>query len=493
MKIVSCKNCGAKYQLEDSDDISTFECTTCAGDLEVIETYPSDSDSSQLNSTNYEDSYVTQCSECGLKYRINSKDNILDYECASCGGPLKYLDEDMNKELDAYLKEQAKNQEEESQNFIPHKIKKEEKNNEESETKLEQITSIPDRLENFFSEENLQRIVDEETENKSELKHTARTHISPDVFDKFGRRYSVPESNDYNVLKDYLKVEFYKHMGEYYPEIVDETNSPEALKRLEKQLQSEEDKLKEIQESDLDISLDKSQQKMIIKIIGVILVILGAVEAIFQNFTFAAFGMIVGIIIVLYGYYEPRSKPNRHSKESNRSKNRNTVLREHLLTLPDEYYVFYNVQVPTSTSGINHLIVGPSGIYGIVSKKYDSTNTPQSSDDLPLSTDTGGFKYTTKQKTFPKDNAIKQKALTLGEKLIDFLNKNNITNCFVEPLVGFVNDNVVVINTPLTDEDLFIDELLNKIQTASVKLDSETIDRCAVLLSRYATDCSYEL
>ena len=35
-------------------------------------------------------------------------------------------------------------------------------------------------------------------------------------------------------------------------------------------------------------------------------------------------------------------------------------------------------------------------------------------------------------------------------------------------------------------------ELLNKIQTATIKLDSETIDKCAVLINKYSADCSSE-
>lgn len=42
MKVVCCKNCGAKYQLDDDDDISAFECSSCSGDLEVVENYSDD-------------------------------------------------------------------------------------------------------------------------------------------------------------------------------------------------------------------------------------------------------------------------------------------------------------------------------------------------------------------------------------------------------------------------------------------------------------------
>ena len=91
MKVVCCKKCGAKYQLDDDDDISAFECSSCAGDLEVIEDYSDDNESSKstiLTSQKYASSYIVQCSDCGLKYKINKNDNILDYECDGCGGLL---------------------------------------------------------------------------------------------------------------------------------------------------------------------------------------------------------------------------------------------------------------------------------------------------------------------------------------------------------------------------------------------------------------------
>ena len=81
MKVVCCKNCGAKYQLDDDDDISAFECSSCSGDLEVVENYSDDDNSSKstiITSQKYDDSYIVQCSECGLKYKLNKNDNILE-------------------------------------------------------------------------------------------------------------------------------------------------------------------------------------------------------------------------------------------------------------------------------------------------------------------------------------------------------------------------------------------------------------------------------
>ena len=195
------------------------------------------------------------------------------------------------------------------------------------------------------------------------------------------------------------------------------------------------------------------------------------------------------------------------TKDTQEVTKRTRIVREHLLTLPEDYYVFYNVKTPTSSVGINHVVVGPTGIYALLSQKYNPKNRLNSenenielinsvdkSEKVEISQEGNRrrFRYTTKQAKFSQDNGIKQKALKLGEDLINFLNENNIRNCFVEPLVGFINNEVVVINMPLTDEDLFIEELLNTIQSSTIKLDSETIDKCAVLLSKYSADCSSE-
>jgi hypothetical protein len=206
--------------------------------------------------------------------------------------------------------------------------------------------------------------------------------------------------------------------------------------------------------------------------------------------------------MLCYGLYKTR--------DVKQTEERTRIIREHLLMLSDEYYVFYNVKTPTSSSGINHLVLGPTGIYALLSQKYipklrlesenENLNLIGSAsldedkiEEIPLDGNRRKFRYTTKQAKFSQDNKIKQKALALGEDLINFLNDNNIKNCFVEPLVGFINNEVVVINMPLTDEDLFIDELLYKINTSTIKLDQETIDKCAVLISKYSADCSAEI
>ena len=512
MKVVCCKNCGAKYQLDDNDDITTFECSSCAGDLEFLEEYSdgeNTSRSSIIDSFRYDNSQIVQCEDCGLKYKIKNSDNILDYECDSCGGSLRYLDDEMNKELDAYLEERRKERVVVEENQVRSEPIPEEQKTEDN---IPSFKSITNKIESFFSEDRMLEIADEELKEKelyeAENSKTARTTIPQTVLSKFGKEFAVPNTDDYDILKNFLKDEFFKGMNELYPEKTEEKSGNGiggfldkiSIKEPEVGIVSKEESLEESAESDFDIG-NMETNNLIIGV-GAIIFILSIVEILVFNSGIGIIALFIGAIIFCYGIYK--------TKDVKETEERTRIIREHLLTLSDEYYVFYNVKTPTSPSGINHLVVGPTGIYALISQKYNpkvrlesenenlnligSTELDEDKiEEIPTTGNMRRFRYTTKQAKFSQDNKIKQKALVLGEDLINFLNDNNIRNCFVEPLVGFINNEVVVINTPLTDEDLFIEELLNKIKTGAIKLDSETIDKCAVLLSRYSADCSSEI
>ena len=509
MKVVCCKNCGAKYQLDDDDDITTFECSSCAGDLEYLEEYSDEENSSSssfISSFKYNNSHIVQCEDCGLKFKIKSSDSILDYECDSCGGSLRYLDDDLNKELDNYLEERR----EEVKSFQREPTSQEPTSEEElTDDNARSFKSITNRLENFFSEEHMLEIAEDE-KKEQELKEeeeknsrTARTTIPQAVLTKFGREFAIPKTNDYNILKDYLKDEFFKGMNEYYPNNVQNKPTERSFGSFIEKLSVPEPEpgVGYVGKDDFDITDMDSNTTILL--VGAVIFILSIIEILLINSGVGIVALFIGVIIIGYGLYK--------SRDIKETEIRTRIIREHLLSLPEEFYVFYNVKTPTSKSSINHLVVGPTGIYALISQKYspklrlesenENLNLIGSSEldedkleEVPASDgNVSRFRYTTKQAKFSQDNKVKQKALSLGEDLINFLNDNNIKNCFVEPLVGFINNEVVVINMPLTDEDLFIEELLNKIQTSTIKLDSETIDKCAVLINNYSADCSSEI
>ncbi|OWT33192.1 hypothetical protein BGI41_03675 [Methanobrevibacter sp. 87.7] len=106
MRVVVCKNCGANFQIDDDEDINTYECSVCTGDLEYDDEYdpiPSNDNIHQFNTSNFEKSYhIVQCTNCGLKFKINNDENINDYECSSCGGQLRYVENYLNDNQESY-------------------------------------------------------------------------------------------------------------------------------------------------------------------------------------------------------------------------------------------------------------------------------------------------------------------------------------------------------------------------------------------------------
>ena len=91
MKVVACQNCGAKYQLDDDDDISAFECSVCSGNLKELDALPQENVSSDNDSQEFSESVLVYCTNCGLKYQLSQDDNINEFECNSCGGSLDYV------------------------------------------------------------------------------------------------------------------------------------------------------------------------------------------------------------------------------------------------------------------------------------------------------------------------------------------------------------------------------------------------------------------
>ncbi|MCF0226183.1 MAG: NERD domain-containing protein [Methanobrevibacter sp.] len=498
MKVVCCKKCGAKYRLEDTDDISTYECTSCTGELELCDGSTPKIDNT---ATTPQNSNITYCVDCGLKYALRPSDNILNYECESCGGSLRYVDEYLNEDIDKIIADKE-NQKNKNQREVKQSAGQKGQI-EGNAQKSNYGKSLSGKIGSFFSEsrldENLNQEQKEENLNKqAENIKTAKTVIPKSTRKKFEKEFMLPKTNDYDVLRKYLINKFYKNVSRYYGiEETDEVRNGalrkftdlDSLNKLQSKL--------EFKESIAQETSALTSTKSLLIIIGAILIIASIAEIILVGSGIGIITLIVGVILIAYGLYR--------GKDEVEVKKRTKIIRDKLLSLPEEYYVFYDVRVPGSKKGINHLVIGPSGIYEIISKKYspksgttlDNNLIAEEKDEERIeqiinTNSSKPFKYTTKQSKFPKDNKIKQTSLQLGENLINFLNENNIVNCFVEPLVGFVNENVVVINMPLTDEDLFIDELIHKIKYGSVKLDSETIDKCAVLLSKFAADCMDE-
>ncbi len=216
----------------------------------------------------------------------------------------------------------------------------------------------------------------------------------------------------------------------------------------------------------------------------------------------------LGLVILGYGIYKKYT--------FNEYLARGRIIRERLLALPNDFYVFYAVQPPQSKDIINHVVVGPTGIFTILSQRYDSKDYKnkvksegetdamvsgsasiqdyrQKKNTLELQTDyddnQSRFQFGNEEIHFTQNSQIKRKALELNEDLAIFLDKKGFNGIYIEPLIGFVNDDLAILNVILTNEDLFIDELFNKVIRGRRRLDELTVAKIARLLSYYSANC----
>ena len=644
MKIVVCQNCGAKYQLDDEDDINAFECSVCSGNLEELESFSNAEEqvSSDYYPQDYSDAILVYCTNCGLKYQLSENDNINEFECNSCGGTLDYV-----SNMDSTSSDSAT-----SSIFIDTPLTE----NPLSDDEIDEI--IPIHAETYLTDSDSDEIIPTHAEYDStvELDEIVPIHMEANFADsdigeiipihaelnaQNEEYYEIESYDDYysdaevdtaeemvsygsiydsslgdtdeiipiHAEKRYMETSRdietgFAYPNEGYSEVEDDEERlvevtdipddelPDSPVSLSRQELSEEDQklfarvqnemvfdspeeyeafklarykyytaLSDNLKDDYIRSMDKefyknSSVKRLIKrgeesvkrgnltaseddalvtketvelmkaqnrtyepkktyadvyiLIGAFVLAVSAAYYFFiSKIWYALIGIALGILILSFGIYKKYTFNNYIA--------RGRIIRERLLALPNDFYVFYAVQPPQSKDIINHVVVGPTGVFTILSKRYDPKDyknkvKSDSETDAMLSDSASIQNYMDKKNTlelqtdskdhqtrfelgneeihFVDNSQIKRKALELNEDLAIFLDSKGFSGIYIEPLIGFVNDDLAILNVILTNEDLFIDELFNKMIRGQKRIDELTVAKIARLLSYYSADCS---
>ena len=643
MKVVVCQSCGAKYQLDDEDDINAFECSVCSGNLEELDSFSNTEEkvSSDDNPQNPSGLVLVYCTSCGLKYQLDESDNINEFECNSCGGSLDYV-----SNMDSTSTETTT-----STNFIDNPLTENpltetpiSENNEvdeiipiHAELNAQSVGSDVDEIipihaeANFVDDYGSGSDVDEIIPIHAELNaqiddsddgdYYYETEILPDTLESYGEEEMISYGSIYDSslgdTDEIIPIHAEKrHMqtsrdiatGFAYPEEeyevieeeqrlvevtdIPEDELPESPVSLARQELSEEDKklfarvqnemvfdspeeyeafklarykyytaLTDNLKDDYIRSMDKefykgSSVKRLIKkgeesvkrgnitaseedalvtqetvelmkaqnrayepkktyadvfiLIGAFVLVVSALYYFFvTQIWYALIAILIGVFILCFGIYKKYAFNNYIT--------RGRIIRERLLALPNDFYVFYAVQPPQSKDIINHVVVGPTGVYTILSKRYDPKdyknkvksdnetdamvndsasiqNYMDKKNTLELQTDykdnQSRFEFGNEEIHFVNNSQIKRKALELNEDLAIFLDNKGFSGIYIEPLIGFVNDDLAILNVILTNEDLFIDELFNRMIRGQKRIDELTVAKIARLLSYYSADCS---
>lgn len=622
MKIVVCTNCGAKYNLEDYDDVSSFECSACAGDLKELNPNV-DKDSEEFGELVIDKdpySVIACCQNCGLKFKLGKDEDIRYFECSSCEGPLKYLDDELNEYYginvantvvddvqheveiidDDYTMGDVVFDFDESQDSNNDMIivEHDSRNNsiirtatvedEKTDTNLNndlnqtnellvqnkeipqkviddsefnyQETSVSNNFSNDLVSENelisnsgvdennsvpTKEVPTQEVSDVKEMQHQEVKEVQNTQFVKNGlvfsniqeyERYQLALLRTYNALKDNIKNEYLHDLdNELYIGSVDST--PKSNNSIANKSVDNRDIDKKLSDDKSLINLEdgnmgKSQMPInqmtyqnlvdsrkdptdnmgswLLLIFGTLIAIGGVILYILIKLWIPmVILLILGVILIAYGIYA--------YSDNQKDEVRTKIIREKLEELPPDFYLFYYTRTPYAKAPLNHVIVGPTGVYTILTQKYASKQDKdrQRSDRetgalIGGSSDigdymanrnrlelTGGyddnqtrFQFGNEEIQFDYNNKIKHKSLTLNEDLAIFLDENGLSGVYIEPLIGFVNEDVAIINVVLTNEDLFLEELLHKITNGPRRLDNLEVVKIVKLLSRYSINCT---
>lgn len=565
MKVVVCQNCGEKYQLDDEDDINAFECSVCSGNLEELDGFSNDEEkvSSDYDSQNASGLVLVYCTSCGLKYQLSESDNINEFECNSCGGSLDYIsnmvsastettdstnftqnpltetpladdeiDEIIPIHAEANFVDDSLYSDSDVDEIIPIHAEKRymetsrdiasgfaykdeyEEAHESQEYGLVEVTDIP---EDEMPESPVSLARQELSEEDQKLFARVQNEMvfdSPEEYEAFKlARYKY-----YAALSDILKDEYIKSMDK---EFYKGSSVKRLIKKGEQSVKrgnitaSEEDALVTPETVELMKSQNRAYEPKktnadLYMLIGAFILVVSAAYYYFiSQIWYVLIAVAIGVLILSYGIYKRYAFNNYIA--------RGRIIRERLLALPNDFYVFYAVQPPQSRDIINHVVVGPTGVYTILSKRYDSKdyknkvksdnetdtmvndsasiqNYMDKKNTLELQTDYKDnqtrFEFGNEEIHFVNNSQIKRKALELNEDLAIFLDNKGFSGIYIEPLIGFVNDDLAILNVILTNEDLFIDELFNRMIRGQRRIDELTVAKIARLLSYYSADCS---
>ena len=562
--LVYCTNCGLKYQLNESDNINEFECNSCGGSLDYVSNMASAS-TETTDSTNFTQNPLTETpladDEIDEIIPIHAEANFVDDSIYASSDvdeiiPIHaelnaqnegYSDEDYYYETEEILPDTLESYEEEEMisygsiydstlgdvdEIIP--IHAERRHMETSrdiasgfayrdeygeeleseETRLVEVTDIP---EDEMPESPVSLARQELSEEDQKLFARVQNEMvfdSPEEYEAFKlARYKY-----YTALSDVLKDEYIRSMDK---EFYKGSSVKRLIKKGEESVKrgnltaSEEDALVTPETVELMKSQNRAYEPKktnadLYMLIGAFILVVSAAYYYFiSQIWYVLIAIALGVLILSYGIYKRYAFNNYIA--------RGRIIRERLLALPNDFYVFYAVQPPQSKDIINHVVVGPTGVYTILSKRYDSKdyknkvksdsetdamvndsasiqNYMDKKNTLELQTDFKDnqtrFEFGNEEIHFVNNSQIKRKALELNEDLAIFLDNKGFSGIYIEPLIGFVNDDLAILNVILTNEDLFIDELFNRMIRGQRRIDELTVAKIARLLSYYSADCS---
>jgi len=179
--------------------------------------------------------------------------------------------------------------------------------------------------------------------------------------------------------------------------------------------------------------------------------------------------VMVGLIIVKYGW----SKRRIWSKGAKGEK----IVAKKLKKLPKKYTAIRDVKIPNLGGDIDHVVVGPTGIYVIETKNYKPTYIP----------DEDCWYHTSGRKS-PQNPAkqVKLQASKLNDFLVRKLGKK-LKKTTINPVISPINHNLIFKKDIKSYEIVFPEDLVSYLSHRRKILSSKEVKEIINILAKYGS------
>ena len=208
-------------------------------------------------------------------------------------------------------------------------------------------------------------------------------------------------------------------------------------------------------------------------IIGGIIGLIGLLGIIITPFSLII--ILLGSVLLSYGYNEGKSWNKGIIGES--------IVAHYLNQLPKNYFIFNDVKFPGSYGNLDHIVIGPNGIFVIETKNYKGFFIVK---DKEWFYKTG--KYTKRALSQPGKQVMRN-AMSLRNFLTD--NKVNMNGVRINSIVTLINNNFDIEKKPIDYTVLFPSTIPRFIQNSTRKIDINILKEAAILIEPYCIELSY--
>lgn len=277
------------------------------------------------------------------------------------------------------------------------------------------------------------------------------------------------------------KLVFFENLEDSYTETVNQQSDNESRENPKNEATRETmangKKYTEKKASQYKIESEKGNSQIYA---GICIFIIGLITGLFINY-FLFLLVFIGGFLVVYG-----NSTNETGKEKGYSWQKGlegeNLVSDYLNTLPKDYFVYNDVKLPGKGGNIDHIVIGPTGIYVIETKNYS-----------------GKYRIKGNQWIYYKNGhpkVIKNNPGTQVRRntmdLINFLSEKGIstTGSWITGLVAFICPDFRVLETPRNYKVLIPETVPKYIMNGKKETNMDLIGRAALELEPCCVELS---